>query len=161
AVDPSGNILVADTNNGRIQKFTPAGVYQTMFGAAGRNPGEFREPNGIAADSKGNIYVADVGNHRVQKLSADGRFVAAWNGPAPGFYGPRDVWITPDNFLYVVDQGRARIVKLDLNGTVLGEWGSFGSGDGQFDEPTAVTVDAKRDRVYVADPHNRDRKSVV
>jgi DNA-binding beta-propeller fold protein YncE len=155
AADPSGNILVSDTNNGRIQKFTSAGVYLNLFGTLGRNPGELREPNGIAVDSKGNIYVADVANHRVQKLSAEGRFIAAWNGPALGFYGPRDVWVTPDDFVYVVDQGRARIVKLDAKGTVLTAWGSFGPGDGQFDEPTAVAVDAKRDRVYVADPHNR------
>jgi DNA-binding beta-propeller fold protein YncE len=155
AVDPSGNVLVADTNNSRIQKFTPAGVYLNIIGTPGRNPGEFKEPNGIAVDSSGNIYVADVANHRVQKLTADGHFIAAWNGPALGFYGPRDVWVTPDNFIYVVDQGRARIVKLDVNGNVLAVWGSFGRDDGQFDEPTAVTVDTKRDRVYVADPHNR------
>jgi DNA-binding beta-propeller fold protein YncE len=155
AVDRSGNILVSDTNNGRIQKFTPAGVYLNLFGSLGRNPGEFKEPNGIAVDSKGNIYVADVGNHRVQKLTGDGRFIAQWKGPAPGFYGPRDIWITPDDFVYVVDQGRARVVKLDSNGTVLATWGSQGPGDDQFDEPTAVTVDSKRQRVYVADPHHR------
>jgi DNA-binding beta-propeller fold protein YncE len=155
AADLAGNILVADTNNNRIQKFTPAGVYLNMFGALGQNAGELREPNGLAVDSKGNIYVADVGNHRVQKLSADGRFIAQWRGPAPGFYGPRDIWVTPDDFVYVVDQGRARIVKLDTNGVVLATWGSQGPGDGQFDEPTAVAVDHKRDRVYVADPHNR------
>jgi DNA-binding beta-propeller fold protein YncE len=126
-----------------------------MFGAPGRNPGDFQEPNGIAVDSKGNIYVADVNNHRLQKVSSDGRFLAEWKGPAPGFYGPRDVWVTPDDFVYVVDQGRARIVKLDGNGAVVATWGSFGSGDGQFDEPTAVAVDPKRQRVYVADPHHR------
>jgi DNA-binding beta-propeller fold protein YncE len=154
AVDATGNVLVSDTNNGRIQKFTAGGVYLSVFGSVGRNSGQFREPNGLAVDSRGNIYVADVANHRVQKLAADGRFLAAWNGPAPGFYGPRDVWVSADDFVYVVDQGRARIVKFDVNGSIQATWGSFGSGDGQFDEPTAVAVDAKRDRVYVADPHN-------
>jgi len=154
-VDRTGNILVADTNNARIQKFAPTGAFLSVFGTPGRNPGEFHEPNGIAVDSKGNVYVADVSNHRVQKLSGDGRFIAEWKGPAPGFYGPRNVWVTPDDFVYVVDQGRARIVKFDSNGSVLAVWGSQGLGDGQFDEPTAVAVDAKRERVYVADPHHR------
>jgi streptogramin lyase len=154
-VDRSGNILVADTNNGRIQKFAPSGAYLSMLGNIGRGPGELQEPNGIAVDSSGNIYVADVANHRVQKLTSDGKFIAQWKGPPPGFYGPRDVWVTPDDFVYVVDQGRARIVKFDSNGAVLAVWGSQGQGDGQFDEPTAVTVDGKNDRVYVADPHNR------
>jgi len=154
-VDRAGNILVSDSNNNRIQKFSPAGVFLSMFGTAGRNRGDFREPNGIAVDLKGDIYVADVSNHRVQKLGADGRFLAEWKGPPPGFYGPRDVWVTPDDNVYVVDQGRSRIVKFDRNGNVVATWGSQGAADGQFDEPTAVTVDPKRQRVYVADPHHR------
>ncbi|HVF71892.1 MAG TPA: 6-bladed beta-propeller [Chthoniobacterales bacterium] len=154
-LDRSGNILVADTNNGRIQRFSPAGAFLNMFGAAGHNPGEFQEPNGLAVDLAGNIYVADVANQRVQKLTADGQFLAQWRGPDPGFYGPRDIWVTSDNFVYVVDQGRARIAKLTANGAVAAVWGTAGSGDGQFDDPTAVTVDEKNKRVYVADPRNR------
>lgn len=155
AAERSGNILVSDTNNGRIQRFSPAGVFLNVFGSIGTGPGEFREPNGLATDSKGNIYVADTGNHRVQKLSPDGRFIAEWRGPAPGFYGPRDIWVSAGDVIYVVDQGRSRIVKLGENGAVLATWGSQGSGDDQFDEPTTVAVDAGRDRVYVADPHHR------
>jgi DNA-binding beta-propeller fold protein YncE len=146
---------VADTNNGRIQRFTANGIFLNMFGEIGFRPGEFKEPNGIAVDSKGNIYVADTGNHRVQKLDANGRFLAEWRGPSPGFYGPRDIWIASDDVAYVVDQGRSRVVRLDGNGTALASWGTQGTGDGQFDEPTSVAVDAGRNRVYVADPRNR------
>jgi sugar lactone lactonase YvrE len=153
--DRNGNIIVADTNNGRIQKFSRTGAFLSVFGNIGRFPGEFHEPNGVATDSRGYIYVADVTNHRVQKLTPNGQPVEQWTGPPPGFYGPRDIWITPDDNVYVVDQGRSRIVKLDVNGRVLTEWGSQGPGDEQFDEPTAVTVDPQHDRVYVADPHHR------
>ena len=155
AVDRAGNILVCDTNNGRIQKFAPSGVFLSLFGKIGRNAGEFQEPCGIAVDTTGNIYVADVANHRVQKLTSEGNFIAQWKGPEPGFYGPRDVWVTADNFVYVVDQGHARIVKFNTNGGVVAVWGSPGQGDGQFSEPTTVAVDGKNDRVYVADPRNR------
>lgn len=155
AADRSGNILVSDTNNGRIQKFAPTGAFLSFFGKSGHGPGDLQDPNGLAVDSKGNIYVADCGNHRVQKFAPDGRFLAQWRGPAPGFYGPRDIWISDDDSLYVVDQGRARVAKLDVNGNTLAVWGSPGTGDGQFGEPTTVTVDTKRDRVYVADPRNR------
>ena len=75
--------------------------FLAVFGKTGRNQGEFSEPNGIAVDSKDNLYVADVTNHRVQKLSRDGRFLAEWKGPAPAFYGPRDVWVSSDDFVYV------------------------------------------------------------
>lgn len=155
AADRSGNILVSDTNNGRIQKFAPTGAFLSSFGKMGHGQGELQDPNGLAVDSKGNIYVADCGNHRVQKFAADGRFLAEWRGPDPGFYGPRDIWISDDDILYVVDQGRARVAKLDVNGNTLAVWGSQGKGEGQFGEPTTVAVDTKRDRVYVADPRNR------
>jgi DNA-binding beta-propeller fold protein YncE len=154
-VDHSGNVLVADTMNGRIQRFTAAGIFLGLFGAIGRNAGEFQEPQGMGIDSTGNIYVGDLANHRVQKLSRDGRFLAQWKGPDPGFYGPRDVWVATDDMIYVVDQGRSRIAKFNPNGDVLAVWGSQGRDDGQFDEPTAVAVDAANDRVYVADPHNQ------
>ena len=152
AVDTGGNILVADTNNGRIQKFSAAGVFLGVIGKMGHGPGEFQEPCGIAVDAANNIYVADVANHRVQKLKPDGTFIAEWKGGDPAFYGPRDVTVGPDNSVYVVDQGHARIVKLDANGKLMATWGTSGKGDGQFEEATSVAVDAKNDRVYVADP---------
>jgi DNA-binding beta-propeller fold protein YncE len=154
-VDAAGNVLIADTNNGRIQKFSPTGVFLGVIGAKGEGLGEFREPCGLAVDSSGNIYVADTGNQRVQKLMPDGTFVAEWKGPEPGFYGPRDISIGADNSVYVVDEGRARIVKLDTNGNALAVWGEKGAGDGQFNDATSVAVDANNDRVYVADPLNR------
>jgi DNA-binding beta-propeller fold protein YncE len=107
----------------------------------------------MGLDSSGNIYVADVGNGRVQKLKPDGTFLAEWKGPEPGFYGPRDLAVGPDNSVYVVDQGHSRIVKFDSNGRVLATWGSPGPNDGQLFDPTSVAVDGKR--VYVADARNK------
>ncbi len=152
--DNAGNILVCDSGNGRIQKFSPTGAFLNIIGKMGSGPGEFREPNGIAVDSTGNMYVADVANHRIQKLKSDGTFLAEWKGPEPGFYGPRDLSVGPDNSVYVVDQGHARIVKFDSNGKVLAVWGGPGQNDGQFIEPTSVAVDGKNNRVYVSDPRS-------
>jgi DNA-binding beta-propeller fold protein YncE len=151
AVDNGGNIFVADTNNGRIEKFSPNGTYITSIGAKG-GYGQLGEPNGIAIDRVGNIYVADVKNHCVQKLAPDGTSIAQW---APGFYGPRRIAIGPDDSIYVVDQGRTRIVKFNPGGEVLATWGSNGSGDSQFRDHTSVAVDPTTNKVYVADPINR------
>src|SRR6266550_4130008 len=117
AVDRAGNIYVADTNNGRIEKFSPSGVYITSLGMKGSGYGQLGEPNGIAIDRDGNIYIADASDHRVQKLAPDGTLIDEWKGPDPGFYGPRRIAIGPDNSIYVVDQGRTRIVKLSTDGT--------------------------------------------
>ena len=155
AVDQTGNVLVADTNNSRIEKFSPTGTFLTILGTKGSGQGQFRAPNGIAVDSTGNIYVADAVNHRVQKLAPDGTFIAELKGPEPGFYGPRRIAIGPDNSIYVVDQGHNRIAKLSAEGQVLTVWGSAGKGDGQFNDPTSVAVDPSTNKVYVADPMNK------
>jgi len=155
AVDQTGNVLVADTNNSRIEKFSPTGTFLTILGTKGSGQGQFRAPNGIAVDSADNIYVADAVNHRVQKLAPDGTFIAELKGPEPGFYGPRRIAIGPDNSIYVVDQGHNRIAKLSAEGQVLTVWGSAGKGDGQFNDPTSVAVDPSTNKVYVADPMNK------
>jgi tripartite motif-containing protein 71 len=152
AIDSAGNILVADTNNGRIEKFSPSGVFISSIGTRGKGHGQFGGPNGLAIDRAGNIYLAEASNHRVQKLAPNGTFIAEW---APGFYGPRKIAIGPDDSIYVVDQGLTRIVKFSRDGRVLTTWGSGGSGDGQFADHTSVAVDPTSNKVYVADPINR------
>jgi DNA-binding beta-propeller fold protein YncE len=152
AVDGKGNILVADTMNGRIEKFSPAGSFLSAIGTKGTGHGQLGEPNGIAIDGAGNIYVAEIAhNHRVQKLAPDGTFIAEWT---PGLYGPRRIAIGPDGSVYVVDSGRNRIVKFSLNGQVLTTWGSEGSADGQFRGFSSVAVDPINNKVYVADSLN-------
>jgi DNA-binding beta-propeller fold protein YncE len=155
AVDRNGNFLVADSNNGRIEKFAPTGTFLDIIGTKGSGQGQLGAPNGIAVDSTGNIYVADASNHRVEKLSADGKLVAEWRGPGSGFYGPRRIAIGPDDSVYVMDQGRTRVVKFSPDGQVLTVWGSKGTGDGQFDDPASVAVDPAANKVYVADPRNK------
>ncbi|MEM2760711.1 MAG: hypothetical protein QXW73_07990, partial [Nitrososphaerales archaeon] len=39
AVDSSGNVYVADTNNNRIQKFTSTGTFLTKWGSSGTGNG--------------------------------------------------------------------------------------------------------------------------
>jgi len=155
AVDGNGNILVADTGNGRIEKFSPTGTFLSVIGTKGNGYGQLGAPNGITIDRAGNIYVADAGNHGVQKLAPDGTLIAEWKGPDLGFYGPRRIAVGPDDSIYVVDQGHTRIVKFSPDGRVLAVWGSKGNGDGQFDDPTSVAVDPTTNKVYVADPRNK------
>ncbi len=67
AIDPEGNVYATDPGGARLVKFSPTGEVLAVGGTAGRQPGEFELPLGIAAGET--IYVADSGNHRIQAIA--------------------------------------------------------------------------------------------
>jgi len=80
AVDSSGNVYVADTENSRIRKITPEGLVSTFAGSDARGfangagtEAQFNYPHGVTVDSSGNVYVADTGNSRIRKITPGDR----------------------------------------------------------------------------------------
>ena len=71
AVDSDDRIIVADSNNHRIQIFDSAGNFVSKFGSNGSGNGQFNFPNGVAVDSDDRIIVADNSNHRIQIFILD------------------------------------------------------------------------------------------
>jgi uncharacterized protein affecting Mg2+/Co2+ transport len=76
AIDASGNLYVADRDNYKIRKITPAGLVSTLAGTglSGSDDGidvvaSFNNPLGVGTDASGNVYVADFGNHKIRKIS--------------------------------------------------------------------------------------------
>ncbi len=81
AIDASGNLYVADTNNHAIRRISPSGNVTTIAGlkgTAGSDNGtgtsaRFRSPAGVAVDAAGMVYIADTGNHTIRRgISATG-----------------------------------------------------------------------------------------
>ena len=70
ACDAGGNLLIADSGNHRIQKFTTEGQFVETWGEFGDGEGQFNSPWGLALDRDGNVFVSDWGNHRIQKFTA-------------------------------------------------------------------------------------------
>ncbi|MDQ6418454.1 S-layer homology domain-containing protein [Paenibacillus sp. LHD-117] len=168
AVDSSGNVYVADTDNHRIQKLTVStGVWSEWVksgGGPGSDLGEFNYPSGVAVDSSGNVYVADTENHRIQKLTVSTGVWSEWGksgGEAGSSLGefdyPSGVAVDSSGNVYVADTENHRIQKLTVSTGVWSEWrksgGGSGSGLGEFDYPSGVAVDSSGN-VYVADNKN-------
>ncbi len=68
ALDPAGNVWVADRGNSRVQQFGPDGERLAAFGQRGTGVGQFIRPTGISVDCRGIVTVADNGNNRVQQF---------------------------------------------------------------------------------------------
>lgn len=73
AVDPVGNVYVADSGNHTVRKITPAGDVTTLAGLAGQSgstdgigsAARFSTPISIFADASGNVYVLQEGVRRI------------------------------------------------------------------------------------------------
>ena len=69
---------MADTDNHRIQIFSPSGNYLGSWGEIGTGNGRFVSPTGLDTDALGNVYVADTANHRIQIFSPSGNYLGSW-----------------------------------------------------------------------------------
>jgi DNA-binding beta-propeller fold protein YncE len=58
--------------------------------------------------------------------------------------------VDADGQVYVTDKGNHRVQVFTADGDYLGQWGGLGRGNGQFQAPTGIAVDASGN-VYVAD----------
>ncbi|HET6225048.1 MAG TPA: IPT/TIG domain-containing protein [Bacteroidia bacterium] len=64
-IDDAGNSFIADTENNRVIKCSPARVITTLVSTG------LKRPKGMVMDKAGNIYVADCGNHCIKKITFD------------------------------------------------------------------------------------------
>jgi len=173
ATGPDGTITIVDQLNYRVQQFQPDGTFLRQWGGIGTGPDKFGQingyafgPTGLAVALDGTIYVADTWNHRISAFTSDGKPLQQWgnffNGqenPAAlpqhtsDFYGPRGIAIAPNGLLYVTDTGNSRILVFDQTGKFVRTFGSFGTGDGQIDNPVGITARADG-TIAVADTNN-------
>lgn len=65
AVDATGYVYVADSNNGRLIAFDPSGAVHSVV-RRGPAVGDLGMPRGVAIDGKGRIYVVDSVGQNVQ-----------------------------------------------------------------------------------------------
>ena len=138
AVDGSGNVFVADSQNHAIRKISPSGNVTTLAGPrAGWSSGiagyangqgteaRFNYPTGVTVDGSGNVYVAEYGNNRIRKISPSGNVTtlagsgtagfADGQGSAAMFDYPTGVTVDGSGNVYVADFGNNRIRKITIS----------------------------------------------
>jgi uncharacterized protein (TIGR03437 family) len=180
AVDISGNLYIADTENHRIRKVsggmisTVAGDGTWGFGGDGGPAiaAQLGTPAGIAVDSQGNLYIAEPDNHRVRKVS-NGIITTVAGSGTSGFSGdggpavfarlrgPTGVTVDARGNLYIADSRNHRIRKVagGVITTVAGDGvAGFGGDNGpavsaHLNGPSRVSVDATGN-LFIADYWN-------
>lgn len=179
AVDPAGNVFIADTFNHVIRKVTPAGVMTTIAGSPGYDgygdgfgfaeAAKFASPIGIASDAHGNLYLADNGNQTIRKITPAGVVTlfagrvgvrGNVNGDAltATFNSPDSTIVDSSGNVFVSDGVNRVIRKITPLGVVSLFAGSFnqqGTNDGvgnaaRFQQPMGLAID-QSDIIYVAD----------
>jgi uncharacterized protein (TIGR03437 family) len=149
AVDSSGNIYIADTQNAYIRKVTSDGNINYIAGDGSigyTGDGGYATSAGLIApfaltlDSSGNVYFAENGDSRIRKIDAKSLNIStvAGNG-APGFSGdgsdptkaqmnsPTGVAVDSAGNLYIADSLNRRIRKVASGGSI-----STYAGNGTF-----------------------------
>jgi len=150
-VDHDGNVWVADTHNGRIQKWAPDSTSGVTIGAGLPNAPSF--PTTVFVDKIGNLYAADYFNSRVVKFSFCKN---SWKVVGKGMDLTRGVWVDKDDNVYATDYGNNRVLKFapgNLTGVVAAGGNGYGNALDQLAHPTSVFVDYSGN-VYVADIEN-------
>ena len=155
AVDPQGNVYVADTWNHRVQKFDPSGEFLLQWGSSGQpsdGPDGLWGPRGIAVSPEGRIYLTDTGNKRVLVFDTEGKFQLQFDGTGDGKLDePVGIALGPNGLVYVADTWNSRVAVFTADGKFMSSWPVQGWAGDSLDNKPYLTVDAQG-RVYITDP---------
>src|SRR4029434_593315 len=90
------NLLIADADNNRIRRVTPAGIITTiagngLTGSAGDNglavDAALSSPSDVAVAGAGDIYIADTNVSRIRRVNPGGFIVTYAGSGNSGFSG--------------------------------------------------------------------------
>ena len=159
AVGPTGNIYVTDTDNDRLQVLTQTGHEVAGFPVpcgSGFSAGGAAGCTGVTVDAAGNIYAAAPEKGVVYVFNSAGALIGTIGATAPeGTLGePWDVALVGST-LYVTESTNNRVSEFNVAAVAgpypyLGNFGGPGAGNGKFNRPLGLTVDAAGN-IYVVD----------
>jgi uncharacterized protein (TIGR03437 family) len=176
AVDSSGNLYIADTDNYVIRKVagttitTYAGNYSLGSGGTGDHGlainAQLGNPTGLALNAAGDLYIADTSNNAIRIVTKATGIIALLSIGSFNLKSPRSVAVDAAGNVYIADTGNSRILKVAPVGSITKTTTLAGtsvvgySGDGgpatsaELNNPAGVAVDAAGN-VYIADTNNQ------
>ncbi len=190
AVNASGNLYIADSNNLRVRRVDAAGTITSVAGngvigysgdGGPATSAQFGTTWGLALDSAGNLYIPDSTFSVIRKVATSGTITTVAGIGDYGYSGdggpavnaklnvPHSVAVDVSGNLFIADTSNQRIRKVGVTGiitTVAGNGTTGYSGDGslatsaQFSFPVGVAVDAAGN-LYVADEANSRIRKVT
>ncbi len=147
AVFRDGTIVVSDFGHDRLVWFDSSLHRQFALGRPGNEPGQFRQPTGLAVGPGDDLFVCDTWNHRIQVFTKSGQYRRQY---LANFFSPRGVAVARDGTLFVADSGNNRVVVLRPDGNVLDTWDGTAAGPA-LREPVGIAVDDEHGVVFVTD----------
>ncbi len=142
AVDSEGNVYIASygPNNGLVDKFNAAGLYQ--WGLSGETNPEVDGPVSVAADTEGNVYVVDYKSKTV-KLEVGGGGAVLYEGVLEG--GESFAVAVEQSSKHVLVDIGASVIEFESMGDLLGKFGA-----GALVESDGVGIYEAAESVYVS-----------
>ncbi|CAL1261448.1 unnamed protein product [Larinioides sclopetarius] len=146
AVNAQNDIIVADTNNHRIQIFDKEGRFKFQFGECGKRDGQLLYPNRVAVvKTSGDIIVTERSpTHQIQIYNQYGQFVRKFG--ANILQHPRGVTVDIKGRIIVVECKVMRVIIFDQLGNVLQKFGC----SKHLEFPNGVVVNDKQE-IFISD----------
>ena len=146
AVNAQNDIIVADTNNHRIQIFDKDGRFKFQFGECGKRDGQLLYPNRVAVvKQSGDIIVTERSpTHQIQVYNQYGQFVRKFG--ADILQHPRGVTVDHKGNIIIVECKVMRVIIFDLAGNVFHKFGC----SKHLEFPNGVVVNDKQE-IFISD----------
>lgn len=161
ALDPSGNLFVADSGNHVIRKISPDGIITTVAGTGvpGRSgdggpatQAALYYPRAVALDGSGNLYIADTGNYEIRRVAPNQVISTVTYQADPAQSLPR---VVPISYRLAVDSGddlfftdyqNSAVYKIGIGGALT----TIAGTGGRAIQVTAVRPQTLRSRLQPA-----------
>jgi sugar lactone lactonase YvrE len=170
ALDPAGNLYIADYAGSRIRKVDAStGIITTYAGPGTQNGGlgdggpatsaQIPWPESIATDSAGNLYIADPGHGRVRMVSSSTGIIstiagAGQSGPmgdggpaTSASMSPTRIKLDANGNIFILDGAHERLREVDAKTGIIstiagnGVYGTSGNGGPATQAAASVAAD--------------------